>query len=153
MQHICHSLFAIQWQMSKFDIRCVKLSCHWNTLVHFVKGGVMKVFIGGQRYFVRNSSDSKWSAPCVEGICQAVLPEIPEPSCSSFGRGKVISFLGRQDHFVRIKSDLIWTVPSDQGLSHLLLPSILYGGCLSIWREKIHNEMLWVAKLFYAQNH
>ena len=52
-------------------------------------------FLGGQRYFERNSSNSRWNASYVDGICQAVSSDIPERSCSSFGRGKVmISFLG-----------------------------------------------------------
>ena len=48
----------------------------------------MMDFLGGQRYFVRNSSNSRWNASYVDGICQAVLSDIPERSCSSFGRGK-----------------------------------------------------------------
>ena len=136
---IRHSPFNGKWQ--KFDIRCVKLSCHSNSVVHFLKGeGSWWIFLGGQRYFVRNGSNSRWNASYVDGICQAASPDILERSCSSFGRGKVmISFWGGQDHFVRIKSYLIWIVPCDQGISHLLLPGFLNRGCLSIWREKIHN--------------
>ena len=48
----------------------------------------MMDFLGGQRYFVRNSSNSRWNASYVDGICQGVLSDIPERSCSSFGRGK-----------------------------------------------------------------
>ena len=48
----------------------------------------MMDFLGGQRYFVRNSSNSRWNASYVDGICQAVLSDILERSCSSFGRGK-----------------------------------------------------------------
>ena len=49
-------------------------------------------FLGGQRYFVRNSSNSRWNASYVDGICQAVLSDIPERSF--IWKGKVmISFL------------------------------------------------------------
>ena len=58
---IRHSPFNGKCQ--KFDIRCVKLSCHSNSVVHFLKGeGSWWIFLGGQRYFVRNGSNSRWNA-------------------------------------------------------------------------------------------
>ena len=100
---IRHSPFNGKWQ--KFDIRCVKLSCHSNSVVHFLKGeGSWWIFLGGQRYFVRNGSNSRWNASYVDGICQAASSDILERSCSSFGRGKVmISFLGRARPFCAYK--------------------------------------------------
>ena len=100
---IRHSPFNGKWQ--KFDIRCVKLSCHSNSVVHFLKGeGSWWIFLGGQRYFVRNGSNSRWNVSYVDGICQAASSDILERSCSSFGRGKVmISFLGRARPFCAYK--------------------------------------------------
>ena len=100
---IRHSLFNGKCQ--KFDIRCVKLLCNSNSVVHFLKGeGSWWMFLGGQRYFGRNSSNSRWNASYVDGICQAVLSDIPERSCSSFGRGKVmIIFRGRARPFCAYK--------------------------------------------------
>ena len=44
---------------------------------------------------MRNSSNLKWNVPYVEGICQTLLTNIPERSCSLFGMGKDMkSFLG-----------------------------------------------------------
>ena len=99
----CHRLFNGKCQ--KFDIRCVKLSCHSNSVVHILKGeGSWWIFLGGQRYFVRNGSNSRWNASYVDGICQAVSSDILERSCSSLGRGKVmISFLGRARPFYAYK--------------------------------------------------
>ena len=153
-----HSPFAIRHSMA--NVKSLTFDVWSNLAIQiqlfiFLRGrGHDAFFLGGQRYFVWNSSNSRWNASYVDGICQTVSSDIPVRSCSSFGRGKVmISFWGGKDHFVRIKSYLIWIVPYDQGISHLLLPGILNRGCLSIWREKMHNEIFWVAKLFYAQNH
>ena len=90
-----HSPFAIQWQMSKVWHSMCEVILPFKFSCSFFEGGrVMMHFLGGQRYFVRNSSNSRWNASYVDGICQAVLSDIPERSCSSFGRGKVmISFL------------------------------------------------------------
>ena len=48
----------------------------------------MMDYVRGTSYFVRNNSNSRWDASYVDGICQDVLPDIPERSCLSFGRGK-----------------------------------------------------------------
>ena len=103
------STFAIRY--SPFNGKCQSLTFDvWSYLAIKIqlfilwRGRVMMDFLGGQRYFVRNNSNSKWNASCVEGICQAVLPDIPEPSCSSFGRGKVmIRFFRRARPFCAYK--------------------------------------------------